>query len=226
MEEVYNFAKYFPISIADTTLEEYFEHHLNALLKCCENQLFSSAYFHLHVLYMVFIYVHLFRIAKSKERESDFNQYIQDFKTKTNSKDLKIKIEHPFMFAVANEKAIFDFFYILWFEYKRIKEISELVNIRNEQLHANGELFFKKQEDFEIIFDKYIEKMIMIIAKQKIFLWAIYDDLVQNYELWFEMTQDEIETNFAAQYFFSENELKLLAQDKNDIVSKFIAENF
>jgi hypothetical protein len=46
--------------------------------------------------------------------------------------------------------------------------------------------------------------------------------LVSGYERGFKITQDEIETNFADQYYFSEYELKLLAQNKKDIVSIFI----
>jgi hypothetical protein len=54
------------------------------------------------------------------------------------------------------------------------------------------------------------------------FLKPIYSSLVAGYEEGFEMTQDEIEINFADQYYFSEYELKLLAHGKKDKVSLFI----
>jgi hypothetical protein len=61
-----------------------------------------------------------------------------------------------------------------------------------------------------------------IIDKQKSFLENIYKLLIKNYDKDFKITQDEIAINFTDQYYFSEYELKLLAQGKFDIVSKFI----
>ncbi len=63
-----------------------------------------------------------------------------------------------------------------------------------------------------------------IITKQANFLQHLYSSLVAGYEEGFEINQDEIETNFADQYYFSEYELKLLSEGKIDIVSKFIIE--
>jgi hypothetical protein len=105
-----------------------------------------------------------------------------------------------------------------------ISDISSLVNKRNNHLHANGQLFFESQDDFEKEVGGYIKKIQIIITKQANFLQTIYSSLVVGYEEGFEINQDEIETNFADQYFFSEYELKLVAKGKVDIVSKFIIE--
>jgi hypothetical protein len=66
MDEIYTLSQYFPLSSSDPTLEKYLDHHLGACLKCSENELYSSAYSHLHILYMIFVYVQLLRIAKEK----------------------------------------------------------------------------------------------------------------------------------------------------------------
>ena len=222
MDEVFNLSQYFPLSISDPTLEKYINHHLGSCIKCTENELYSSAYSHLHILYMTFIYIQLFRIAQNKEREEEFVNFLQDFKTKNGAKDLKKEVKHPFELSLANEKSIFDFFYILGFEYKFVKDISEVVKTRNDHLHANGKLFFETSEDFENEVEIYINNMQTIIKKQSDFLGNVYQTLISGYEEGFEITNDEIETNFADSYYFSEYELKLLADGKSDIVSKFI----
>jgi hypothetical protein len=218
MDEIYTLSQYFPSSSSDPTLEKYLSHHLGACLKCSEHELYSSAYSHLHILYMIFVYVQLFRIAKEKTQEFDlcwvgFPNQEKDFLKEPSS---------PFSFSKIQEKTVFRFFRLVGFDDGSIGDISSLVNKRNNHLHANGQLFFENQDDFEKEIDEYIKKMQTIITKQADFLQTIYSSLVAGYEEGFEITQDEIETNFADQYYFSEYELKCLAKDKDDIVSKFI----
>ncbi|WP_328217841.1 hypothetical protein [Flexistipes sp.] len=83
-------------------------------------------------------------------------------------------------------------------------------------------MFFETSEEFEQELEVYIKKMQTILIKQKSFLNGIYKSLIESYEEGFEITQDEIETNFAGQYYFSEYELRMLAQEKSDLASKFI----
>jgi len=220
MDEIYTLSQYFPLSSSDPTLEKYLDHHLGACLKCSENELYSSAYSHLHILYMIFVYVQLLRIAKEKVKEFDlcwvgFPNQEKDFLKGPSS---------PFSFSKIQEKTVFRFFRLVEFDDGSISNISSLVNKRNNHLHANGQLFFENVEDFEKEVGGYIKKIQTIITKQANFLQKIYSSLVVGYEEGFEINQDEIETNFADQYYFSEYELKLLAQGKNDIVSKFIIE--
>ena len=220
MDKIYTLSQYFPLSSSDTTLKKYLDHHLGACLKCSENELYSSAYSHLHILYMIFVYVQLLRIAKEKVQEFDlcwvgFPSQEKDFLKEPSS---------PFSFSKIQEKTVFRFFRLVGFDDGSISDISSLVNKRNNHLHANGQLFFESQDGFEKEVGGYIKKMQTIITKQLDFLQTIYSSLVAGYEEGFEINQDEIETNFADQYYFSEYELKLLAQGKVDIVSKFIIE--
>ncbi len=72
MDDAYEFSRFFPDDGGESTLNEYIGHH-SASIKCClENNLFSSAYSHLHLLYMVFIYVQLLRIAQEKKQEFEY----------------------------------------------------------------------------------------------------------------------------------------------------------
>jgi hypothetical protein len=207
MDGIYTLSQYFPLSSSDPILERYFDHHLGACLKCSENELYSSAYSHLHILYMIFVYVQLLRIAKEKAQEFDlcwvgFPSQEKDFLKEPSS---------PFSFSKIQEKTVFRFFRLVGFDDGSISDISSLVNKRNNQLHANGQLSFESQDDFEKEVDGYIKKMQTIITRQANFLQTIYSSLVAGYEEGFEINQDEIKTNFADQYYFSGYELRLLA---------------
>ncbi len=72
MEDVYNLDKYFPSGLGVEQLDEYVGHHLASITSCIENQLNSSAYSHLHLLYMAFVYIQLLRIAREKEKEFEY----------------------------------------------------------------------------------------------------------------------------------------------------------
>ena len=53
-------------------INEYLTHHLQSLSKCRENQLYSSAFYHLHLVYMTLVYVQIERIFEymtPKEKE-------------------------------------------------------------------------------------------------------------------------------------------------------------
>ena len=218
MDEIYSLSQYFPLSISDPTLEKYINHHLGSCIKCIENELYSSAYSHLHILYMIFVYIQLLRIAKEKSQEFQFCW----IGFPSQEKDFLKNPSSPFSFSQIQEKTVFRFFRLVDFDDGVIGNISSLVNKRNDHLHANGKLFFETGEDFEKEVEIYINNMQTIIKKQLDFLQNIYQTIIQGYETGFEMTRDEIETNFADQYYFSEYELKLLAENRDDIVSKFI----
>jgi hypothetical protein len=218
MDEIYTLSQYFPLSTYDPILEKYLDHHIGAFIKCSENDLYSSAYSHLHILYMIFVYINLLRIAKEKSQEFDlcwvgFPNQEKNFLKKPSS---------PFSFSKIQEKTVFRFFRLVGFNDGSISDISSLINKRNSRFHANGELFCESVDDLEKEVNVYIKKIQLIIEKEKNFLNSIYMPLVSGYERGFKITQDEIETNFADQYYFSEYELKLLAQNKKDIVSIFI----
>lgn len=221
MEELYKLASYFPYSFSDSTLKKYFEHHYKACYKCAENNLYSSAYSHLHILYMTFVYVQLLRISKEKSREFKlcwigFPQQEKDFLRDTES---------VFSFSKIQEKSVFRFFRIIGFDDGVIGDISSLVNKRNNHLHANGRLFFENVGDFENEIEQYYKKIETIISKQKDFLKELYNIIIGGFETDFEITEDVIKADFAEQYYFSKYELKLL-KDKDDIVSQFIKDNW
>lgn len=218
IDDIYEITKYFPIKVVDLTLSEYIDHHINHLFKCFDNELYTSAFQHLHILYMIFIYIQLTRIAK--EKDDEFKLCWIGFPTQ--EKDFLKNPESPLSFSQINEKTVFRFFRLVNFDDGSIGEISCFVNKRNEQLHANGKIFFHNIEDFNKEIDKYLSKMKKIILKQKSFLEKIYLSNANNYEVDYQITHDDIESQFASTYYFSEFELKTLAEDKKDIISNYV----
>jgi hypothetical protein len=218
MEELYTFSKYFPLKISEPNLARYLEHHLEHLINCGESGYYSSAFSHLHIVYMIFVYIQLLRIAKEKSQEFEFcwigfpNQEKEFLKNPSS----------PFSFSKINEKTVFRFFRLVGFDDGSIGDISGLVNKRNKHLHANGNIFFEQKEDFLEEIELYESKFQCIVEKQRKFLESIYDPLVENYEEGYVITSDELESDFADQYFFSEYELKLLSFEKTDCVSTYI----
>ncbi len=218
MEELYTFSKYFPLKVSEPNLSKYIEHHLDHLINCGENGFYSSAFLHLHIVYMIFVYIQLLRIAKEKSQEFEFCW----IGFPSQEKEFLKKPSSPFSFSMINEKTVFRFFRLVGFDDGSIGDISGIVNKRNKHLHANGNIFFKRKEDFVAEIELYESKFQCIIKKQRSFLESIYNSLIENYEEGYMITFDELEYDFANQYFFSEYELKFLAEEKNDRVSAFI----
>lgn len=210
--------QYLPEKIIDRTLSDYIYHHMDHLNRCIENELFTSAYQHLHILYMCFVYIQLLRISKEKNQEFNFcwigfpNQE-KDFLKDSNS---------PLSFSRINEKTVFRFFRLVGFNDGDIGEISSLVNKRNEHFHANGKIFFNLPEDFEEEVLQYFNKMEKIVFKELDFLEELYMSVINDFEMDYEITHDDIESYLFLPYYFSVFELKNIAKNKNDQFSRFI----
>lgn len=221
MEDLYEFGKFFPYSTTDEVLNNYVEHHIGSLYKCVENELFSSAYSHLHLLYMAFIYIQLLRIAREKKKEFEygwigFPSQEQDFLKNPTS---------PFSFAPVNEKSVFRFFRLVGFNDADIGNIASLIKVRNNRMHASGNLHCSTIEEFDKELAEYIQRMKLVVKNQHKFLEEIYTGLLSTYDDEYKFTQDDLENNFTDQYLFSEYELKHMASNRHDKISVFINES-
>lgn len=217
-EEILEFWNYFPIQI-EPELREYIDHHINHMQKCCENGLYSSAYPHLHIVYMTFVYIQLLRIAQEK---NEIFQYSWIGFGQQEKEFLK-NPTHPLSFSPINEKSVFRFFRLVGFNDGTIADLSSLVNERNENHHAKGTVTCKNEDDFDKKANEYIRRMNDIVVKQKEFLDGIYTQIIGTFEIDYELTNDDVELYFCG---FSVYELKMLTVQKNDFVSKFIRSVF
>lgn len=221
MEDIYEFGRFFPYGTSDETLNNYVSHHILSINGCIENELYSSAYSHLHLLYMAFIYIQLLRIARAKEKEFEygwigFPSQEQDFLKNPRS---------PFSFSPVNEKSVFRFFRLVGFNDADIGNIASLISVRNNHMHASGNIHCSTDEEFYEELEKYISRMKLVLNNQQDFLSDIYLGLLETYDADYEFTQDDLENNYTDQYLFSEYELTKLAKNRKDKVSKFIMNN-
>lgn len=217
-DSVIEFASYLPSNTSLVDVDEYLKHHILSLLSCVDNGLFSSAYSHLHLLYMTYVYVQLLRIAKENNEKFEYcwigfpNQEKEFLKKPTN----------PFSFSGVNEKSVFRFFRLIGVDDQTIGHISSPVNTRNNRLHASGNLFCDTPEEFEIEMKEYVNRIERIEALQLAFLSSIYDRQIKSYDPDFTMTSDELNENLIAQYMLSNFQLIELAHGKVDIISDFV----
>lgn len=217
-EEILEFWDYFPIQI-EPKLREYIDHHISHMQKCCENSLYSSAYPHLHIVYMTFVYIQLLRIAQEK---NEIFQYSWIGFGQQEKEFLK-NPTHPLSFSPINEKSVFRFFRLVGFDDGMIGDLSSLVNERNENHHAKGNITCKTETDFDKKVNEYIRRMNDIVTKQKDFLEDVYAPIISNFDMDYVLTNDDVELYFGS---FSVYELKMLTVQKNDFVSKFIKSAF
>lgn len=218
MEEVYELSRFFPQGTTDQSLNSYIDHHLASVSRCIDNELYSSAYSHLHLLYMSFIYIQLLRIAKEREEEIKyawigFPRQERDYSDSPTS---------PFSFSLVNETAVFRFFRLVGLADSDIGNIAKPVETRNNRMHAKGVIHCQDYEAFENELSEYIRRIRLVVNKEMPFLRSIYKDLIKTYDSEYEFTVDDLESNFIDQYLFSEYELTQLADNRRDLVSKFI----
>jgi len=222
MEDIYSFGRFFPNKSNVELLDDYIAHHLKSVMGCIENELYSSAYSHLHLLYMAFIYIQLLRIAKEKQEEFEYSW----IGFPGEEKDFLSKPTSPFSFSYVKERTVFRFFRLVGFDDGSIANISSVINTRNRRLHATGRLHCTTNTEFERELKEYIKKMEIVIEHQQSFLDVIYKGLLDTYDENYEFTQDDLESNYRDQYLFSEYELLRLAKGRSDKVSQFIKQQY
>lgn len=220
MEDIYELSKFFPSGTNDDQLNQYLDHHLTSVARCVESGLYSSAYSHLHLLYMSFIYIQLLRIAKEKKVEFKYGW----IGFPGQEKDYLNNPRSPFSFSILNEKTVFRFFRLVDFNDADIGDIAKPVKTRNDRMHARGDIHCADIKSFEGELCEYIRQMKSVISRQQPFLADIYKGLISTYDEDYEFTQDDLESNFQDQYLLSEYELLFLAGNRQDKVSKFIRE--
>lgn len=213
-EEILEFWEYFPIQI-EPELRDYIEHHISHMQKCCENGLYSSAYPHLHIVYMTFVYIQLLRIANEKKEIFQYSW----IGFGAQEKEFLKNPTHPLSFSPINEKSVFRFFRLVGFDDGTITNLSSLINERNENHHANGTIICKSETDFDKKVDEYLRRMKNIVEKQNEFLDGIYQEIVSNFEMDYELTNDDVVLSFGS---FSNFELQILTKNRNNKISEYI----
>lgn len=224
MIEVYDISKFLPINSGIPDANAYSEHHILHLAKCLENNLHSSAFFHVHSLYMLYVYFQLLRIKRKYDKE--FGYALIGF-----SRDEKHLLEiakGPFLFSPIKEKEVFRFFRLAGFDDSTISSISNCVNLRNDHLHVNGILNCDTEEKLIKILEIYERNMEVVFEKQKLFVKEIYDDALLRIGDEFDPTNsDDLDLNLITPGLISSQEMEYIKTlNTSHLVTKYLIDNY
>lgn len=224
-EDVTRLAYYLPIQAKDPRILRLIEHHQSHLLGCVKNELYSSSLVHLHILYMVFIYVQIQRIANFNKEA--FKLSLIGFNRE--EKDLLKESNYPLLLSKVNEKTVFRFFRLNNIDDETISLVSEPVISRNNHLHANENIECETKEESAAVFTRYIKNMDTLLERNTNVFENIYTNLpnyAQLNEPDYELTQDDLELGVVLPGYFSNRELSIVTTDRTDKLSKKLREMY
>jgi len=227
MEEVLDILKYFPRRSFEDSVWGYLEHHSTHLNKCIENSLFESAFFHLHILYMSFLYIQAVRLYETSPDKLAFSFILMEAeKEKKFIKELN-DLKTPWIFSGRDlsEKKIPRFFRIAGLSDNDIGIIEEPITFRNKRMHANGKTACENEEDFEKHCSIYLKAIELLLEKQKEILTERYIKAVGEFD---EDNEYQIDENDIEKYLstFSEKEQNICSQECVDPISIYLKEKF
>lgn len=212
MIDSYEIANYLPINSGIPKASAFIVHHLTELQKCLENKLYSSSYYHIHLLFMIFIYFQLLRISEEREEEFSFSL----IGLPGNEKDILKNAKSPFSFRFINEKTVFRFFRLVEFDDGLIGNISSVIEQRNKHNHVNEELICDTEDKLAIILNKYEQCMKTTLVNESHFIQEKFFKMLSRdfKDIDYELSADEVELNLIMPGYFSTNEIEMLKSIK------------
>ena len=216
MEELfYELEDFLPLDIG-SPMKEYLGHHTRALFQCIERKLYSSSYYHLHLIYMALIYIQVERILNNvdtKERDASLigfagnedDLYVKEDNVKEDGSIERVRISANSL-SVLKEKTIFRFFRLVTKDKEIISKTSCLVDVRNRLFHARpGEII--SENNFQRKFKEYIKALKKIVQGSLEFIKRVYEETLSRLDEDTELIRDEVCSYFSN---FSKYELKFL----------------
>lgn len=224
-DEVARLADYLPIQSKDPRISELIRHHYDHLLRCVENDLYSSGLVHLHILYMIFVYIQIQRIANINKDAFRFS--LIGFSRE--EKDLLREPDYPLLLSKVNEKTVFRFFRLNNIDDETISKASRLVTSRNNHLHASEYIECETEEDFSTVLARYVANMDRLLECNTNVFNEIYVSL-PNYdrlsEPEYELTRDDLELGVVLPGYFSNKELNVITAARTDRLSRKLRETY
>jgi len=208
MEWAFEILDYLPKAGLNEQVNDYIQYHASELDKSIDNEIEMWIYIHTHILYMVFIYFQLLRISQVKEKEFRYSW----IGLANNEKEFRKDNLNPFSFSSINEKTVFRFFRLIHFDDGFIWDISQCVNGRNDVLHASWNHISELDKKVE----KYLRNMGKIVEQSQEFLQNNFkkfrDDNASLFEEWYEVGNEDLESDLYIPYYLSIYELGKLTQ--------------
>lgn len=223
MDEIIYLYKYFPRKSFGDSVWGYVSNHLDDLQNCIKNELFESAYYHLHILYMSFLYMQIVRLAERtpKDIALSFTLLRSDEEEKIIKKLQDEKSPWVFAGKELSESKIPRFFRLIGLSDAEIRIIQDPIIFRNKRMHANGLRACENKEHFLNHCEKYLGIMDFLLEKQKEILIEEYSIAVAQFN---EDVEYIIDDNDVEKYLetFSEREQEICAPQCLDRISKYI----
>lgn len=226
VDEVVILSDYLPLDAKDPRISKLISHHLDHLLRCVENGLYSSSLVHLHLLYMIFIYIQIQRIANR-----DLNAYRYGLiGFARDESDILKEANYPLLLAKINESTVFRFFRLCGIDDDVIKKLAKPVKLRNEHLHASEKIECETEDEFEIVFYNYLSNMDLLLDQTEHILKDSYLKL-ENFnrlnERGYQLSRDDIELGVLQPGYFSKKELVEHAiKGERDKLSTYIRKQY
>ena len=223
MEDLHKLSNLFPLN-PDSPINEYLNYHYKSLSDCVKHKLYSSSFYHLHLIYMTLIYIQIERILNNisdKDRrlaligfaKEENKLYIQESKKQPD------KIIRASQLSLLNERDVFQFFQIVTDNNETIEEMCKLVYYRHKIFHVQPSMkIFDNEKLFIQRFEKYNNSLEIIIKEEIKFLEKLYKSILPLFEE-STLTEDDLSKEFG---IFSIHELKVLAKRNKDATSKQI----
>ena len=73
IESSLDITRFLPINSGDKSISDYIQYHTEHLDKSIEHGIETGVFFHVHILYMVFVYFQLLRISQIKTQEFKYS---------------------------------------------------------------------------------------------------------------------------------------------------------
>lgn len=218
MEQVYEIFKFLPKKIDEPWLSNYIDDNIKKLIKSLENWIETWIYFHTHILFMIYIYIQLLRISQFKKQEFKFSLVWLTQDDKHFLDEIwEVKDDFSaFEFSKINERTVFRFFRLIWFDNWFIGNLQKCIWDRNNVLHASWNTISEVEDKI----DFYLKNMQKISEKSKDFILDCYENFTQKNEIlledWFKITEDDLENTLYIPYYFSDFDLQNIVKWKKN----------
>jgi hypothetical protein len=136
---------YLPVSYDTAKERDYVRFLWEAFETNVEHDKYQFAFLAYHMLVMSFVYFNIWQIKLI--RPVQFETAMVGF-NKNMEKDL-MAATSPFVFSVVNESTVLRFLKLIQCDNGKIGTYAKLVGERNNTAHANGNIFFNSESEFE-----------------------------------------------------------------------------
>ena len=175
MDEPVELGSYLPLSFYSTAEQDYFTFLWDAFEANCTHKNYQFAFLAYHMLAMSFIYVNIWQIKKTRPR--DFAKGLIGF---TRDEKELLAAKSPLAFSRVPERTVLRFLRLVGCSDGEIGRYAKFVDIRNDTVHSNGNIFFRTQAALEVKISKILRAVATIQNHSKSVIEQCYREFLLN----------------------------------------------